>query len=93
MSKFDYIDTEEKELMESLETEECNSIKNLNEKKEEYKIYAKEMLKKDKRVNIRINQHDLDGIKRKALDEGIPYQTLISSIIHKYLNGKLKYNE
>lgn len=91
MNQFDYLDTEEKELMESLEAGEWVSIENLEEKKREYQLYAAETLKKDKRVNIRINQHDLEGIKRKALDEGIPYQTLISSIIHKYLNGKLKY--
>jgi predicted DNA binding CopG/RHH family protein len=90
MSKDNYLDTEEKELMESLETGEWISAKNLEEKKKEYQLYAAETFKKDKRVNIRINQHDLEGIKRRALDEGIPYQTLISSIIHKYLNGKLK---
>jgi predicted DNA binding CopG/RHH family protein len=45
---------------------------------------------KDQRMNIRIGKRDLEGIKAKALEEGIPYQTLVASIIHKYVNGKLK---
>ena len=59
------------------------------EKRNEFKEYALNTIRKDKRVNIRINEHDLEGIKRKAIEEGLPYQTLISSILHKYLNGKL----
>jgi predicted DNA binding CopG/RHH family protein len=51
--------------------------------------YAKVTHRKDKRVNIRISAKDLESIQIKALEEGIPYQTLISSLIHKYINGKL----
>lgn len=45
---------------------------------------------KDKRVNIRLSSMDLHDIQAKALEEGIPYQTLIASVLHKYVTGKLK---
>jgi predicted DNA binding CopG/RHH family protein len=41
-------------------------------------------------MNIRIAKRDLDGLKAKAIEEGVPYQTLVSSILHKYVIGKLK---
>ncbi len=50
---------------------------------------AKETFKKDKRINIRISSHDLALLQRRALEEGIPYQTLVSSILHKYVSGGL----
>jgi predicted DNA binding CopG/RHH family protein len=50
---------------------------------------AANTLTKDQRMNIRITKNDLDGIKLKAMEEGLPYQTLVSSIIHKYVTGKL----
>jgi predicted DNA binding CopG/RHH family protein len=45
--------------------------------------------KKDKRINIRISNHDLIGIQRKALQKGLPYQALISGLIHQYVEGDL----
>jgi predicted DNA binding CopG/RHH family protein len=51
--------------------------------------YARNTLKKDKRLNIRISERDLNELQKKALIEGLPYQTYISSIIHKFVNGKL----
>jgi len=51
---------------------------------------AKDAIKKDKSINIRINNHDLTSIKFIAAQEGIPYQTLIGSLIHKYANGRLR---
>ena len=46
-------------------------------------------VKKTKNINIRISEYDIDKVKQKSAEEGIPYQTLISSIIHKYITGKL----
>jgi len=46
--------------------------------------------KKDQRMRIRISGTDLDRLKAKALEEGMPYQTLVTSILHKYVQGKLK---
>ena len=80
---------EELELLESIEKGEWKSIKNLEEEKERYQNYASNTLKKDKRVNIRMSERDLKELQKKALEEGIPYQTLISSLLHKYINGRL----
>jgi predicted DNA binding CopG/RHH family protein len=51
--------------------------------------YARNTLRKDKRLNIRISERDLIELQRKAIKEGIPYQTYVSSIIHKFINGSL----
>ena len=50
--------------------------------------YAKNAFKKNKRINIRISEKDLNRLKAKSLEEGVPYQTLVSSLIHKYVSGK-----
>ena len=57
--------------------------------KKQFKMAAKNTLLKDQRMNIRIAQRDLEGLKTKALEEGMPYQTLVSSVLHKYVTGKL----
>ncbi len=83
-----YLDKEEKELIESFEKGEWKSIK-----KKEQKTYieaAKVSLTKNKRINIRLTTKDYHDIQIKAIEEGIPYQTLISSLIHKYNKGELK---
>ena len=58
--------------------------------KERYRQYALAALRKDKRINIRIPERDLVLIQQRALEEGLPYQTLISSILHKYISGRLR---
>ena len=83
-----YLDKEEKELVESYEKGEWKPIKKKNQKV--YIQAAKESMAKNKRINIRLTSRDYHDIKVKAIEEGIPYQTLISSIIHKYNKGKLK---
>ncbi|GAB6194605.1 CopG family antitoxin [Desulfocastanea catecholica] len=52
--------------------------------------FAKESIKKDKRINIRISGRDLEALQRRALEEGLPYQSLVSSVLHKYVSGGLK---
>ena len=86
---FEPLDQEEKDLMESIEHEEWRSVKNIKIEKERAIAAARNTLKKDKRINLRFTQKDYRRIKIKAIEEGIPYQTLISSIVHKYLNGSL----
>jgi predicted DNA binding CopG/RHH family protein len=83
------IDDEEKELMESIENDEWMPFKNMVPEKEKAVIAARNTLKKDKQINLRLSQKDYHQIQIKAIEEGIPYQTFISSIIHKYLNGSL----
>ncbi|MCX5885875.1 MAG: hypothetical protein NT096_08205 [Proteobacteria bacterium] len=56
---------------------------------EAIKATAKKTLVKDKRITIRIYDHDYQGIQKKAIEMGIPYQTLISGIIHRYIEGEL----
>ena len=86
---FEPLDQEEKDLMESIEHEEWRSVKNIKQEKEKAIAAARNTLKKDKRINLRLTQKDYRQIQIKAIEEGIPYQTLISSIVHKYLNGSL----
>ena len=82
------LNKEEKEILESYENDEWVSAVNADEISK-YQAAAKATFKKDKRVNIRISGMDLELIQERALMEGIPYQTLMSSILHKYVNGRL----
>jgi predicted DNA binding CopG/RHH family protein len=82
--------TEENDLLESIEKDEWKSAKNRSPLIKELKETATNTMLKDQRMNIRIGKRDLDGIKERALEEGVPYQTLVASLIHKYVNGKLK---
>ena len=86
---FEPIDQEEKDLMESIDRGEWQPVKNLDQERKKAVEAARNTLKKDKRINLRLSQKDYHQIQIKAIEEGIPYQTLISSILHKYLNGSL----
>jgi predicted DNA binding CopG/RHH family protein len=77
----------EKKLIESIEKGEWQSISDLQKEIEKSKEIARATLRKDQRMNIRISKKDLDALKVRAIEEGIPYQTLVSRIIHKYLSG------
>jgi predicted DNA binding CopG/RHH family protein len=85
-----FLDNEERNLIKSLETEGWKPVKDIDAWKTTLSKAANSTLTKDQRMNIRITKNDLEGIKIKAIEEGIPYQTLVASIIHKYLTGKLK---
>ncbi len=84
------LNKEEKALLDSVERGEWKSISNFPKEAKRFQEYARATFRKDKRVNIRISEKDLVNIQRKALEEGLPYQTLISSILHKFVNGRLK---
>jgi len=86
MSKFDQ---EELDILESFEKGEWKSVPDLDRRKAELKASATATLRKDKRVNIRISERVLRELQRQAVHEGLPYQTFISSILHKYANGTL----
>jgi len=79
---------EEKNLLESYEKGEWISVKNLPSEKKRFKESAQATLRKDKRVNIRISERDLNELQRKAVHEGLPYQTFIASVLHKFVNGR-----
>lgn len=80
---------EEKDLLDAVEAGEFESV--LTEsRREELVAIASNTFKKDKRINIRISNRDLTAIQSRATEEGIPYQTFVSSIIHKYISGSLQ---
>ncbi len=82
------LSAEEKEILDAFEAGELKSV--LTPKRKKYlQSVAEETFKKDKRINIRISNRDLSLLKRRALEEGIPYQTLVSSVLHKYVSGGL----
>ena len=80
------LDKEEKDILDSFENEEWDSVKSSGAVSK-YQAMAQATLKKDKRVNIRISERDLELLQERALREGIPYQTLMSSVLHKYVTG------
>ena len=84
------LDKEEQDLLKSYESDEWVSVPDKEKKIEKYREYAKATFRKDRRINIRISSRDLEAIQKRALMEGIPYQTLIASILHKYADGRLQ---
>ena len=83
------LDAEERDLLESAEKGEWQSISDLESKADHYQSYAKATFRKDKRINVRISRRDLIKLQQKALAEGLPYQTPIAGILHKYVSGRL----
>jgi len=79
---------EEKGILKAFEAGEFKSVLTPKRKKM-LQTSAEETFKKDKRINIRISRRDLESLQRRALEEGIPYQTLVSSVLHKYVSGGL----
>jgi predicted DNA binding CopG/RHH family protein len=80
---------DEKDLFESVEKGEWSSVDNLAGEIAVAREAAEATYGKDQRMNIRISSRDMNSLKVRAREEGIPYQTLVSSIIHRYLRGTL----
>ena len=83
----DKLDQYEQELLDSYENDEWVSVTNVADMAK-YKEAARNTFKKNKRVNIRISQLDLELLQERALIEGLPYQTLMASVLHKYVTGR-----
>ena len=81
------LNRKERELLTAFERGEWHSVG--KESLKRYVRAARQTLKKDQRINIRLSQQDLEGIQVRAIEEGLPYQTLISSVLHKYVTGSL----
>ena len=79
------LDKYEQEILKSFEKGELKTVENAVERKKKYAQYARNTFQKNKRINIRISEWDLLRLKAKSLEEGIPYQTLVTSLIHKYV--------
>ena len=79
----------EKELLTSFERGEWRSLANVKNEIDRYASNAATALLKDKRINIRLSSRDLEDVQTRAAEQGMPYQTLIASVLHKYVNGRL----
>jgi len=79
----------EADILRSFENGEWKPIKNLKKEMERYREAAAETLLKNRRVNIRISAMDLERLQAKAAADGLPYQTLMASVLHKYVSGRL----
>ena len=80
---------EEESLLGSVERGEWQRVPDFPQESASYRETARATLRKDKRVNIRMSERDLVRLQKTAAQEGLPYQTLISSVLHKYINGRL----
>jgi predicted DNA binding CopG/RHH family protein len=83
------LNPEEQDLSDAFDAGEFKSVLTPSLKKAAQDL-ADETLKKDKRINIRISSRDLLALQRRAAREGLPYQSLVSSILHKYVSGSLE---
>ena len=83
-------ESSEKDILESVERGEWKSVGAGKRERTRYARYAKATFRKDRRLNIRLSSKDLEAIQKRALAEGLPYQTLIASLLHKYAAGRLK---
>lgn len=81
--------SEEREILEAFDKGKLKRSKKATDTQRRHQEYAKTTFKKNTRINIRLSSKDLRGLQKKALAEGIPYQTLVASILHKYVEGRL----
>jgi predicted DNA binding CopG/RHH family protein len=84
------LDKEEKQLLKDVENGEFKSVKNLKSQIAYFKKVAAETIKKSKNVNIRMTEEDWYKLKTRAAKNGLPYQTLMATILHQYVDGKIE---
>ncbi|NTU46434.1 antitoxin [Candidatus Roizmanbacteria bacterium] len=90
------LDPEEKQLVADIESGNYRSIPYLEEEKKRYQSYARSSQelraenRKDKNINIRISSGDIEKIQERAIQNGLPYHTLISTVLHQFANGKIE---
>ena len=83
--KYFELEKEEEKLLEDFERGSLKSIHDVSEEKTRYQKIVASALKKAKNINIRLSEHDLLKLKARAAEEGIPYQTYLTSLVHKHL--------
>jgi predicted DNA binding CopG/RHH family protein len=83
-----HLDHEEQEILEAYEEGALRSVATAADLSR-LEASARATTTKDQRINIRLTSQDLNALRTRALQEGIPYQTLISSVLHKYVSGRL----
>ncbi len=79
----------EQEILASFERGEWSPVRNQKGEIARFRAAAAATLLKNKRVNIRISSRDLEGLQARAAEEGVPYQTLMASVLHKFVSGRL----
>ncbi len=79
----------EQEILTSFDRGEWKPVRNQKGEIARFRTAAEATLLKDKRVNIRLSSRDLEGLQAKAAEEGVPYQTLMASVLHKFVSGRL----
>ncbi len=83
------LDQEEKDILEAFENGRLKSVKNRSRELARHRKVAEATFAKDSRINIRISSKDLRALRKRALAEGMPYQTLVSSVLHKFVEGQI----
>ena len=84
--KYFILDEEEQQLLEEFERGEWKRVKNFAKEKKLYEAVARNTLKKTKNINLRLSERVVAKLKAKAAREGLPYQTLAASVLHKFAN-------
>ena len=85
----DQLNSEEREILEKFERGELRPASNVEHEIKQARQAARSTFHKTRRVNLRVTERDFNLAHARAREEGIPYQTLLSSVIHKYLSGRL----
>lgn len=88
--KFYKLDPEEQQILKDYNKGKFKSVDNLEDVKKEIEEAAKNTLEKNKNINIRLSYKDVQRLKTKAMENGIPYQTLVAAILHQYVNDKIE---
>ena len=84
------LDAEELEILEAFDAESLAPVSDMKAEINRHREAAAATFSKDSRINIRISSKDLRALQKRALGEGLPYQTLIASVLHKYVEGRLR---
>lgn len=80
------LDDYESEILDAFENGKLKPSKS----KTDFQAIARNTMRKNRKINIRISENDLAALQRRAARDGIPYQTLVGSVLHKYVSGFLK---
>ena len=87
------LSSDEREVLDAFDNGKLKRSKNAADTQKRHQEYAEAKFRKNARINIRLSSKDLRGLQKRALAEGIPYQTLVASILHKHLEGRLHENK
>ncbi len=87
MKKRLLLDKEEREILDAIESGRWERVRPKKARLKHYAEIARRTLRKDQRMNIRISKSDLQGLKARAAEKGLPYQTFVSSLLHRYVSG------